>query len=45
MLPKSYGLTGYEPNLTDSQHMVAWAENENRFGAQADCGPISFIPP
>ena len=41
----THGLTGYEPKLTNSRKMVAWAESQNPHGAQAACGPISSVPP
>ena len=39
----SHCLAGYEPNLTNSQSMVAWAESQDLHGAQAASGPISSI--
>ena len=41
----THGLTGYEPNLTNSQFVVAQAEIQNPHGPQAAYGPISSIPP
>ena len=35
----------YEPNLTNCQSMVAWAESQNPYGAQAGYGPIWPNPP
>ena len=29
----THGLTGYEPNLTNSRLLVAWAGTENCYGA------------
>ena len=39
-------LTGDEPNLTNSQFVVAWADTKkNTHGMQSGSGPISSIPP
>ena len=40
----THGLTGYEPNLTNSENTVAWAESRNLCGAQVGWGSISSIP-
>ena len=42
-LAETHGLTRYEPNLTNSQRMVACTESQNPHGA--GCGPISSILP
>ena len=39
----THGLTGYEPNLTNSQFMVAWAETQNLCGMQPGYGQILSI--
>ena len=41
----AHGLTCYEPNLTNSQFVAAWADTQNSHGAQAVYGPISSIVP
>ena len=37
-------LASYEPNLTNSQSVEAWAESRNPHGAQVGYGPISSNP-
>ena len=37
----THGLTGYEPNLANSQHVVAWSESQNHYGPQSVDGLIS----
>ena len=41
----AHDLAGYDPNLTNSRNVVAWAGTQNLFGAQAGFGPISSIFP
>ena len=40
ILPMHTVFAGYEPNLTNSQSMVAWAQSQKPNCAQAGCGPI-----
>ena len=39
----TFGLTGYDPNSTNSQNLVAWSETQNFYGAQAAYGSTFII--